>query len=208
MLLSTTPMIRNSSACLVGRLFLAARPPLMLSPSSHCRCISTRTALHLLGLPHDHASNSLATLTTAQLRQAYFAAAKKCHPDVAQSTSSSSSSSHDDFLRLTTAYEVLSAAVAGVDDPSMISADEEADFRTACDLQLGVPAEIVEECKRSPVFRRWLAGRTDAAHTWRDFLMQNGGLAPKLPIVTASLGMDPNAVISSRLQSRRRRKRK
>ena len=203
MLLSTT----IGSTCPFGRTFLAARSPLTTS-LSRLRCISTRAALYLLGLPHDHASNALATLTSTQLRQAYFAAAKKCHPDVAQSSNDSSSSSHDDFLRLTTAYEILSAAVAGVDAPSMISADEQADFRAACDLQLGVPAEIVEECKRSPVFRGWLAGRTDAAHTWRDFLMQNGGLAPKLPVVTASLGMDPNSVVTSQLQSRRRRKRR
>lgn len=205
MLLSTTTT-RSGSTCLFGRLFLSVKSPLT-TPLSHRRCISTRAALHLLGLPHDHASNALATLTSTQLRQAYFAAAKKCHPDVAKSRNDSSSS-HDNFLRLTAAYEVLSAAVTGVEDPSIISADEEADFRTACDLQLGVPAEIVEECKRSPVFRGWLAGRTDAAHTWRDFLMQNGGLAPKLPVVTASLGMDPNAVVTSQSQSRRRRKRR
>lgn len=147
------------------------------------RHLTTRTALQLLGLPREHESS----LTLPQLRQAYFAAAKRCHPDVVQTSSEDNNDGARkkgdtaDFLQLTAAYEHLSQSLTGLSLPhTIITVDEETAFRNACDVQLGVPAEIVEECKRSPLFRRWLAGRTDAAHTWRNFLTQNGGLAPKL----------------------------
>ena len=162
--------------------------------------ISTPAALRLLGLTHEQH----ATLTLPQLRQAYFAAAKRCHPDMQQTDEGNTNTSHDDFLRLTDAYERLSQSVTGIHDVATITADEEAAFRTACDLQLGVPAEMVEECKRSPVFRQWLAGRTDSAHTWRNFLTQNGGLAPKLAPVAGHLGMSEDVV--PRLRTRRKRR--
>lgn len=174
-------------------------------------CISTRAALHLLGFPQEQDAHSL---SISQLRQAYFVAAKRCHPDVHQKNNDENNKKgHDDFLRLTAAYEVLSQAVVGdnsdIATGTIISAEEEEAFRMACDLQLGVPAEIVEECKRSPIFRRWLAGRTDAAHTWRNFLTQNGGLTPQLPVVAGQLTMDWNdaydGTTPQRLRSRRKR---
>jgi hypothetical protein len=169
------------------------------------RPLTTRAALQLLGLPKEYES----TLTLPQLRKAYFAAAKRCHPDVVQQTSPTTTKKGDttDFLQLTAAYEFLSQSVLGGTSLTYtdITADEEIAFRNACDVQLGVPAEIVEECKRSPLFRRWLAGRTDAAHTWRNFLTQNGGLAPKLAPVVGHLTMSNDAAIP-RLRSRRKRR--
>lgn len=46
--------------------------------------------------------------------------------------------------------------------------------------------------------------RTDAAHTWRDFLRKNGGLKPQLPTVSDHLGMNDGVVPPL---YRRRRKR-
>ena len=171
----------------------------------YSRYISTHADLKLLGLSKHDEHN----LNIKELRQAYFAAAKLCHPDMQQENGADSKPGHDEFLRVTAAYERLSQSLSNGPSSSsniIIDADEEADFRAACDLQLGVPAEIVEECKRSPIFRRWLAGRTDAAHTWRNFLTQNGGLAPKLPIIAGELGMNKQNITSSRLQSRRKRR--
>lgn len=177
------------------------------------RCISTRAALRLLGLPRDQNEHSL---TIKQLRHAYFAAAKRCHPDIVKNNNNGDETTkeddgHADFLELTAAYEHLSRTVTHGDewgDDFVVSADEEADFRAACEMSLGVSAEIVEECKRSPIFRRWLSGRTDAAHTWRDFLTKNGGLAPKLQPVAGELpsGQGIGAGSPSRLHSRRRRR--
>lgn len=189
------------------------------------RFITTRTAaaLRLLDIPRAQEH----TLTMKQLRHAYFAAAKKCHPDTntqrqqqqEQTTNADKAEKqrqHADFLELTAAYELLARAMAsgggdqsdGDDGTIVISPDEEADFRAACELQLGVSAEIVEECKQSPLFRTWLAGRTDSAHTWRDFLRKNGGLAPKLPSVAGQLpaGGGGGGVATPRLKSRRKRR--
>lgn len=137
------------------------------------RLITVRAARELLGF------DQTSPIQVKQLRAAYFAAAKQCHPDAR----TSSSNSADDFLQLTAAYEVLlqqETTVTFTEAVSVVGYEEEQAFRAACELQLGVDAEIVEECKQSPEFRHWLTGRTDAAHTWRDFFRQNGGLAPKL----------------------------
>ena len=191
----------------------------------HQRHLTTRSALQLLGLPSSHNHKEILTLTMPQLRQAYFAAAKRCHPDTQppQSLKQDDSSNdtqnhrdkrnnrHDDFLRVTSAYELLYQQLArnGKLDTQTISDDEQAAFRDACYMHLGVAPEVVEECKRSPEFRRWLAGRTDAAHTWRNFLTQHGGLAPQLPLPVAELGMNPHHVATAMDNTRvRRRKRR
>lgn len=133
-------------------------------------------------------------MTLKELRHAYFAAAKKCHPDLQQAVSTSSSNdgaekqndnneeSKDEFLQLTRAYEKLQAEITKNGDliVSTISATEEEEFRLACQTELGVCAEIVEECKRTPIFRQWLAGGSEGASRWRIFFLSHGGLAPKL----------------------------
>lgn len=160
------------------------------------RRISSQRARSLLGLPTD----PLQTVTLKEVRQAYFAAAKQCHPDM------KNVSCHDEFLQLTMAYEALQSKVESsyLDNVEAISLSEEEEFRAACQRSLGVPAEIVEECKQNPMFRRWLGGNTDAAHTWRDFFVQNGGLAPKLRPVAGWLESGNDATLTT---SRRRRKR-
>ena len=163
------------------------------------RCISSNAARALLGLPakttkkSSRADTSSSSLTLKELRHAYFAAAKKCHPDMVKghsdnndnnNTQSSSSSSSLDFLQVTRAYEVLQNEITQKNLQEVlqdaISPDEEAEFRNACKTWLGIDAEIVEECKQSPMFRKWLSGRTDAAYHWKTFFLQHGGLAPKL----------------------------
>ena len=160
------------------------------------RLVSTQVAKKLLGL------DRVASSSIADLRNAYFNAAKLCHPDI------KGEGSHIEFLALTEAYEHLQRELAGdaseYDQELSISEDEEHLFRAACQQQLGVPAEIVEECKRNPIFRKWLGGNTDAAHTWRDFFRRTGGLAPKLRQVACLLGAND----SVSYQYRRRRKRR
>ena len=143
-----------------------------------------------------HNNNSTWTLTSAQkilgldneqnpsateLRAAYFAAAKQCHPDVAQSKDDDSSA--EQVRLVTEAYEFLSSKgnnTTDDDNTSSIPQDEEARYRRACLDWLGQPAEVVEESKRCPLFRQWLMGRTDSAAQWKNFFMQHGGLAPML----------------------------
>lgn len=135
--------------------------------------ISTHTerteALQILNLT----SKNVESLSARELRLAYLREAKKCHPDVSRN---SESISHDDFLRVTKAYEVLSSS-ATTDEP-ILTASEEHSYRQACLDLLGQPAEIVEESKKCPNFREWLKGKTDAAAHWRLFFMLYGGLAP------------------------------
>ena len=114
-----------------------------------------------------------------ELRLAYFRKARECHPDVR--SQADQESSHQDFLKVTMAYELLQQEVAGFATEAIeISSTEEQSFRIACEQQLGLPAEIVEECKTSSMFREWLSGNTDSAQHWRNFFMQHGGLAPIL----------------------------
>jgi hypothetical protein len=197
-------------AAAVRRTRTTTARPLLLGPrlvvTGRRRLISTQESLRLLGLSSSSLSRGQSdSLTLMELRQAYFAAAKRCHPDTQKAASDAS---HDDFLRVTTAYEVLSRKLspyAHEDGSPVISADEEADFRTACEQRLGVSADIVEECKRSPIFRQWLAGRSDSAHMWRSFFTQHGGLAPKLPHVSGVLEAGKD-VATPRLNSRRKRR--
>ena len=140
---------------------------------AHKRFITIQDAKGILGV-------SLVRLTPKGLRTAYLEAAKRCHPDT-QTERKSKQDTGEQFRQVTEAYEVL----LGTNMPNFsndfgITNAEEAEFRRACQEMLGVRAEIVEESKRCPAFRQWLAGKTDAAYTWQVFFMRYGGLAPKL----------------------------
>ena len=183
----------SSSAAWIG-----TAPPLQ---QRQRRYITTRAARALLGFP-SKSSTDEKPITLKELRHAYFAAAKKCHPDMQQQqqqqppdrndddddeetnddNNDNSDESKDEFLQLTRAYELLQAEITkdGNLILSTISASEEEEFRLACQSELGVAAEIVEECKRTPIFRQWLMGGSDSAHRWKIFFLSHGGLAPKL----------------------------
>jgi hypothetical protein len=189
------------------------RPQGLVAAGQRRRLISTQEARRLLGLSSSSSSSRGpdTALTLVEVRVAYFAAAKRCHPDTQSQAAATATA--DDFLQVTTAYKVLSQTLSPYADqnnndgsPScvMMSADQEADFRAACEQRLGVSAEIVEECKRSPLFLQWLAGRSDSAHTWRSFFTQHGGLAPQLPHVSGVL--EAGVVATPRLKARRKRR--
>lgn len=157
--------------------------------------ISINTALKTLNL------SPKTRYSPKELRDAYFTAAKFCHPD------SPSAKVHDEqysfdgdeekqkefltnrFHAITEAYELLQKKPE-IDtssfDPSspsshdFITKSEEEHFREACKEFLGVDAEIVEESKQCPLFREWLKGTTVDAFLWNLFLMKHGGLAPML----------------------------
>lgn len=148
---------------------------------------STGEARSLLGIP-----NNQDRLEIVTLRKAYFVAAKQCHPDITSNTKDSEEDGHERFLKVTEAYELLVAQLAAQKNPGAttsstrtttveIPKSEEELFRRQCQEMLGLSAEIVEECKTNAGFRQWLGGNTDGAHFWRNFLMQHGGLAPRLP---------------------------
>lgn len=113
--------------------------------------------------------------TVIELRQAYYEAAKLCHPDVKDDDHKL------DFRELKDAYEHLIRGGHVSDDPTdEITLDEEIDYRRACIDVLGLKAEIVEESKQNPMFLHWLSGKTDGAQYWRNFFVAHGGLAQKL----------------------------
>jgi len=128
------------------------------------------------------------------LRNAYFTAAKLCHPDSLQKQEDGENVDFvQRFLDLTEAYELLqkhkypfTLNSDGDDDENInvynnvIHRSEEQDFREACIMYLGIDAETVEESKKCVLFREWLKGRTDAAFHWNNFFMLHGGLAPML----------------------------
>jgi hypothetical protein len=188
---------------------------------------TARQARMLLGL-----SSNDDTLEMVTLRKAYFVAAKQCHPDTFASSSATAADDeqgeqvgYDRFLHVTEAYELLAAQLATAaaashhdrrfDGNNTISKSEQESFRAECQRILGLSAEIVEECKRSHGFRQWLQGNTDSAYLWRDFLMQHGGLAPRLNVktileiaATGGGGGDREEPASQpHLQRRRRRQR-
>jgi hypothetical protein len=132
---------------------------------------STRNAYRILGLSADM------VYTSKHIRDAYYEAAKRCHPDVPRETQDMSRSAHE-FIRLTNAYELLRRFYAVSDD--VLQEDEEEQFRTACREWLGLSAEAVEESKRCPMFRKWLTTGTQSAEHWLNFLCMNGGLAPRI----------------------------
>lgn len=180
------------------------------------RCISTKVAKKILGF----ASKEKPTMR--ELRKAYFDAAKKTHPDLLQvqqqqhheqqQTSNGKSDEPilapdaDDFRRVTEAYERLLGSREIENDINWkISSEEEEEYRQACMAVLGVPAEIVEESKRNPMFRHWLGGNTDGAQHWRSFFAVHGGLAQKLQVPAAYL--DSGGVEAPAFASRRPRRR-
>ena len=173
------------------------------------RTISTREALGVLGMQSK-------TYTTKELRDAYFTAAKQCHPDVANSQQSSTSVESSEpfdtgerFRLITMAYERLKSGTLTTPDDdgsATVPQDEQLQYRAACNQILGVPAEIVEECKRDPKFRHWLGGNTDAAIFWRNFFAVHGGLAPMLEEPAGLLGSNPTG--KSRINARRKRSRR
>ena len=117
-----------------------------------------------------------------ELRNAYFAAAKLCHPDAIRGDANASTL---DFRNITDAYEHLLNCDDGgqyskEEMANIITLSEEEEYRQACKQNLGISAEIVEESKQNPMFRRWLTGNTDAAYHWRNFFAAHGGLAQKL----------------------------
>jgi hypothetical protein len=118
--------------------------------------------------------------TVRELRHAYFEAAKLHHPDVLKQRQDKTTI--HDFRDITTAYEYLlqSPHITKLPQEEIITHDEEAEYRSACLDILGIPAEIVEESKKNPMFRQWLQGKTDAAMHWKMFLSKYGGLAEKL----------------------------
>jgi len=129
--------------------------------------------------------------SNADLRNAYFTAAKLCHPDLNKTKDSDELSSK--FLKITEAYEYLQqhnatnplmkrrgAKEEDIDWTHYISKSEEQLYRDACQDILGLDAETVEESKKCSLFRDWLKGKTDAAFHWNNFFMLHGGLAPML----------------------------
>mmetsp|Transcript_36229 Transcript_36229/g.78171 ORF Transcript_36229/g.78171 Transcript_36229/m.78171 type:complete len:193 (-) Transcript_36229:134-712(-) len=169
------------------------------------RSISTTAAKSMLGFSEKQKP------TIRELRHAYFEAAKRYHPDAVQQQQETEDdrTSLIDFLDITEAYEHLLngdhiEANKG-DLENMVSASEEEEYRQACEVMLGLPAEIVEESKKNPMFRHWLDGNTDAAIHWRAFFASNGGLAQKLRPPAGYLGKGKDGVVR---KSETRRKRK
>lgn len=166
------------------------------------RHITTASAKSMLGFT-EHCQ-----FTIRELRHAYFEAAKLHHPDVIKQ--------HPnrivfDFRDITNAYEHLltsSHIISHIsEDEPIITHDEEDEYRRACLDILGIPAEIVEESKKNPMFRQWLMGKTDAAMHWKMFLSKYGGLAEKLrPRVQIGKGVGGGKV--GGVDGRRKRKRR
>lgn len=157
--------------------------------------VTTSRARSILGFPKDSKP------TVIELRQAYFEAAKLCHPDVKEDDHKL------DFRELKDAYEHLIKGGHVTDSPSdEISLDEENEYRRACMDVLGLKAEIVEESKQNPMFLHWLSGRTDGAQYWRNFFTAHGGLAEKLSSPDGYLAANAKHVVPAS-ESRRRRRR-
>ena len=143
------------------------------------RGFSSVNALDTLKLPHNK------DLCPTDLRDAYFTAAKLCHPDLNKTKSNDELTER--FLKITEAYELLQKQNSKTNSDEeediwshIITKTEEQMYRDACRECLGLDAETVEESKRCPLFRDWLQGKTDAAFTWSNFFMSHGGLAPML----------------------------
>jgi len=153
--------------------------------------------------------------TIHELRRAYFEAAKRTHPDVVQQlqTEDGESIATLDFRDITEAYEHLLTGDGNnftqynkEEMEDIVTVSEEEEYRQACQAILGLPAEIVEESKQNPMFRRWLVGNTDAAHHWRVFLAANGGLAQKLRLPAGYLGKGKDKAVK-KSETRRKRSR-
>ena len=151
--------------------------------------------------------------TARELRDAYFDAAKSCHPDSTHEAKARKSLAPVDaarhFLKVTEAYELLRSGknASFQTDANFVTKSEEQEFRDACKEWLGLDAETVEESKRCPLFRRWLQGGTDAACHWNNFFFLNGGLVPKMRPPAALIGEGSSSSRSTGPGTRRRRKR-
>ena len=156
--------------------------------------ISTTAAKSMLGFSEEKRPS------IRELRSAYFAAAKLCHPDIVnqQQSDDEVDNTSFDFRDITAAYEHLLNGDQIEYNPeeaeNIVTRNEEEDYRDACKTMLGLPAEIVEESKQNPMFRKWLTGNTDGALHWRSFFAANGGLAQKLRPPAGYLGRGKDAV--------------
>lgn len=168
--------------------------------NSNMNSSSTRNAYRILGLSVDM------VYTSKHIRDAYYKAAKRCHPDVPREEEEISRSAHE-FIRLTDAYELLRRNYT-VFSEDVLQEDDEEQFRRACKEWLGLSAEIVEESKRCPMFRKWLTTGSQGAEHWLNFLCMNGGLAPRLrsPTKLAEGFVDPKHTATSTNNVRRRRR--
>ena len=175
---------------------------LLLSTKTFYRCISTSAAKSMLGFEEND------KFSIRELRHAYFEAAKRYHPDVVQAEDATA-----DFKDITEAYEHLlndDNTIQSTNKEEMeniVTVSEEEEYRQACESVLGLSAEIVEESKQNPMFRKWLMGNTDAAHYWRVFFAGNGGLAQKLRPPAGYLGRGEEAVVKKSETRRKRPKR-
>lgn len=168
--------------------------------------ISTSSAKSMLGFNDDKRPS------IRELRNAYFAAAKRCHPDVVkQQQQSGDEHASFDFRDITDAYEHLlngdHIEYNQEEADNLVSRNEEEEYREACKNMLGIPAEIVEESKQNPMFRKWLQGNTDAAFHWRSFFAAHGGLAQKLRPRAGYLGRGKDEVVR-KSDTRRKRGRR
>lgn len=167
------------------------------------RNLTLQSAERLLGLTDNP------RYTPRELRDAYFDAAKSCHPDSTHEAKTKRSLAPIDaarhFLEVTEAYELLRSGrnASFESDANFVTKSEEQEFREACKEWLGLDAETVEESKRCPLFREWLQGGTDAACHWNNFFFLNGGLVPKLRPAAALIG--EGSTRSSGPNRRRRR---
>lgn len=201
----------NVRACagIVGR---RRRIPPSASLDQHqacaCRHLTLQSAERLLGLTDSP------RYTARELRDAYFDAAKSCHPDSTHEAKARKSLAPIDaarhFLEVTEAYELLRSGknASFQSDASFVTKSEEQEFRDACKEWLGLDAETVEESKRCPLFRRWLQGGTDAACHWNNFFFLNGGLVPKLRPPAALIGEGGSSSSSSAGPGARRRRKR
>ena len=141
--------------------------------------LTTSTALDLLRLPktdfhHGHGGSGGGTgppISYKQLRDAFFQSAKRCHPDVHNKGGTNNSNNTDTttpreaaqmFLDVTEAYEFLLASTTNATSAAeqeeegggafTIPKEEEMEYREAFELWLGIPAEVVEETKKCPLF--------------------------------------------------------
>ena len=140
--------------------------------------------------------------TPKELRHAYFRKARESHPDaVGPGDDDDSSDAARQFIAFSDAYDALRAAAGEAEE---ITQSEEDDFRAACQAELGLDAEIVEEAKKCYMFRIWAQKKTDTASFWRRFLYLNGGLAPRLrPRVMVGAGGGDSAGPRKRVVRRR-----
>ena len=178
-----------------SRIHLAQAPSqIKLFFSSTASSSSINSALDLLNLKRG--------FSPRDLRDAYFSAAKKCHPDSqtvhtnipVDGDAKKKQELSNMFLEVSEAYDLLQTCSidkegvttgingksSDIDGMELITKSEEQYFREACREYLGVDAETVEESKRCPIFREWLKGKSIDAFHWNLFLMKHGGLSPML----------------------------